>query len=360
MPEKIATAFHASLRRNIKLLNTVMVVAILAAAITALLASTYTRRASEEKSLTSARNLAKALDLSIEGLIGKVDISLLVCADEISRQRATGKAEASLITGFLALQRQRLTLVERFGGSDERGEVIYGPNVQSPRVNIFDRDYFVRLRNDRNATALVNMLVTGRASRKPVWLFARRINKPDGSFDGVVFATLPAEQVAGLLSGIKMNPGDTIGLRDADQSLVASEQTFARVAAPIGTTAVAKPFADALWESPQEGTFFSGAGEPDGINRRHVYHRNVKYGFIVNVGTSVESAQAGWRQLSWAIAGLASALILATLASTRFIKRSWLRQEHNMALLQGSQQYLRDAQEIAQLGSYSYDVRSGL
>ena len=359
MREQMTTAFHSSVRRNLMLLNAVMAVAILAAGITALAAITYTRGESEEKSLTSARNLAKALDLSIEGLIGKIDIALLTSADEVSRQRLTGKADARLITGFLALQRERLTLVERFGGTDERGQVIYGPNVQSPRVNISDRDYFVRLRNDRDAAALVNMLVTGRASLKPVWLFARRINKPDGSFDGVVFATVPADQIGGILSGIKINPGDTIGLRDADLRLVAREQFVRITDTPIGSTAVSKPFAAALAEAPRDGTYFSGAAEPDGINRKHVYHRNEKYAFIVNVGNSVKTALVGWRQQSGAIAGLAIAFILAMLISTRNIKRAWQRQEQDLALLQTSQKSLRDAQEIAQLGSYSYDVRSG-
>ncbi|MDP1981942.1 MAG: diguanylate cyclase [Sulfuritalea sp.] len=346
------TAFYAS-----------MAAAILVVGIAALATSLHLRRQAEMRTAVVTQNLTRAIEQTVESMIDIIDVTLLTSADEISRQLATGNVDPQSSTRFLGHQLKRLPDMSYLRASNERGDVVHGPGVLSPPNSIADREYFILLRDHPNANFLVSRHLVGRIAGKWAWLFVRRINKPDGSFGGVVFAGVLTDRIETLFSQFNLDTGGSIGLRDADMGLVARVPPTGTSSIPPGDKRLSTPFVDALKANPLEGAYVSGATSIDGISRAHSYRHNQKYGFVVNVGIAREAALADWRKQTGVVAGLVGLFAVASFAFARLVGRAWRRQEQEIVermrtgeALARSEARLSEAQRIAQLGSWELDL----
>ena len=316
--------------------------AVLLVVIAALMMLTHLRRQDDMQTAVSTQNLARSMDLTLQGLIAPIEVALLASADEISRQISTGRPDVSSINRYLARQADRLPHVAYFQGVNARGELVYGTDVLAPPVDNSDRDYFVHLKDRPKAGLFIVKPHQAGPSNQWIWSFAQRIDKPDGSFGGVVLAAIAVGEIEGMFARIQMEPGASIALRDADLGLIA-RHTFNRAnPIPIGDKRLSRPFANALKVNPAEGTYVSDATSVDGIFRTYSYRRNARHGFLVNVGIDTETAMADWRKQAWTVAGLVTAFILSLFAYLLLINRSWRHQREHLQALEDSRQALRE------------------
>ena len=334
-----------------------LTIAIVLVIVTALLTSLHLRKLAEARTAVTTQNMARSIEQTIEGMLDVIDITLLTCADEISRKIATGKIDKQSTTHILARQLQRVPEISYLRATNEHGDIIYGPGTPASAINISDRDYFSLLRDTPDTNILVSRHLVGRIAGKWAWLFVRRINKPDGTFGGVVFAGIEADQIELAFSKFQLDSGGAIALRDAEMGVIARYASGQQSNIPPGDRRLAAPFVLALKANPQEGTYVSGATSIDGISRTQSYRRNEKYSFTVNVGIAGEEALAEWRTQTKIVGTLAAAFIAACVLFAWLINRAWLRQQHDVAALAKSEQALHEAQKIANLGSYSYDLQ---
>ena len=323
--------------------------AILIVVVAALSALSLLREQIESRTILSAQSLARSVEQTLEGMVDAIDIALLTSTDEFTRQMSMGKINPESITTMLVRHQTRLPLVDNIRASNERGESIYGLGSLSPPVDISDRDYFVRLRDDPNAGLFIAQPIIGRHKQKWVWLFARRINKPDGSFGGVIFASMFVEQIEKLLSQVNMGPDSALALRDSELRLIARNTFGSANTIPTGDQRLSTPFMEALKANPHEGTFVSDASSVDPLHRRYSYHRSQKYGFTVNVGIPIEAALADWRKEAWTIGGLVLAFVLAMLAFLFHIRRAWRLQDRDISARKRAETLLRTRLRFTEL-----------
>ncbi len=307
----------------------------------------------------TTQNMVLSLDQTIEGVIDSIDVALLASSDEISRQISTGKVDPQSITKMLIRQQQRLPLVDNLRASNERGESIYGPGSAAPPVNIADREYFFRLRDDPNVGLFISKPIIGRHKQKWVWLFARRINKPDGSFGGVVFASVFLDEIDKLLARLSMDSGGVAAIRDGDLGVITRYTYGSKNPIPHGDKKIAQPFADALKANPSEGTYVSGGTSIDGIDRTQSYRRNAKYGFIVNIGIAGDVALSAWRKQAAIVAGVVALFVLASIVFAWVIVRDGKRKEADMAVIREGAERLRLALGVANQGWFDVDLATG-
>jgi diguanylate cyclase (GGDEF)-like protein/PAS domain S-box-containing protein len=321
-----------------------MVVAIAVAALVQL------RQQSESRALVAAQNLATSMVLTMDGLIGEIDIALQTSIDEIGREMASGKFDPNAFNRFLVRQEERLNGVGYLRRVNQWGDIVFGPDILAPPGNIADRDYFNRLRDDANAGLVVAKAAIGRTSRKWIWPIARRVDKPDGSFGGVIFVAIYIDKIEAMFDRIKLDPGESVG------GIRSGLLALARHKVVGENNEVSPPIVEALEINADE----RGAGPApvlDDISRTYATARSAKYGFAVNVGIARDAAMADWRNQVRIVAGLVVAFIVASAAFTRLIMRSWSQQERDVAALVASRQSLHEAQEIANLGHFVYRIR---
>lgn len=347
-----------NLRMNRNILLVAIVVAIISVVSLTSFAAFYLYRQAQIQTEGATKNLARSIEQNIFEIVESVDLALLNTSDEFSRQHRAGGINSQQVTQFIQRQMRRQDQIAYILATNERGDVVYGPDVLATPNNIADRDYFIQLRDLPDLSLPVMSLLIGRIHKKWVWLFARRLSFDDGRFAGVVFAGIFVDKLSDNFSKYQLDSGDSIVLRDANLGLI-SRQVFGHENAFFpNDKSLSVPFQQALKSASTEGTYKSGATSIDGISRTHTYRRNAKYGFIVNVGISGEQEFLQWRQLTLLGVFLVSFFIIAASAFAWLLLRSWYAHERNLASVLASQQALAESEE--KFHSLFYSMSEGV
>lgn len=299
---------------------------ILCITLTAGLGLMYLRKQVERQAGLSAQTLAGSLQQTFDSLVNVSDVALQASSDEISRQISAGTLDSDAVNLYLVRTQERIAHIAFIRASNEHGDVIYGKDVLKTPINNSDRDYFIYLRDHPHAGLFISKPVISRISKKWIWIFARRINKPDGSFGGAVWAIMNVDEIQNILKQVRIGESGSIALRDAELGLIArnADQNAKKIS--IGSKTLSTPFKIALQNNPNEGTYVSGATSIDQISRIHSYQRSPQYGYTINVGIPVDNVLAEWRKQVWLISSIVLAFALLVIAYARFVSRTWQRQ----------------------------------
>jgi len=315
----------------------------------------HLRHEAESRAVLTTKNIALSLEQTFEGKLDTIDLVLQVSADEISHQLATGKPDQQSVTRFLIQQQKRVHL-DLLRATNEKGDAIYGegvPTTITSASSISDRDYFPRLRDDPNPGLVMAKPIIGKLSQKWIWLFARRINKADGSFGGVVYGSIFIDELRKMLAQVKMGQNSVIALRDAEMATVARNTFDSQDHIQIGDKRLSTPAQEALKINPHEGTFLSDTTSIDGFSRWYAYHHNERYGFTIFVGIPTNAVLDEWKFQSAFVIGMLAVFILAAVAYVRQARQAWLGQEQNTAnLTQLHEELIQREVQVRQLAFY--------
>ncbi|MBV8469155.1 MAG: EAL domain-containing protein [Burkholderiaceae bacterium] len=321
-------------------LSIVLTLAIAVAAIDQL------RDMARQRAILSTQNLASSATLTFDSIIDTIDGALLSAKDEIEEQVASRSKFKQSISEFLAQQQSHLPVVSFVRATNEFGDVIEGAGIKTPYIRIADRDYFSRQRDNPNAGLVVGTPIFSRINHRWAWVFSRRINKPDGSFGGVVYATLLIDGIDRVLMQIKLVEGQSITLRHADLALIASrDETKHEQLEDIGNRAVSTEFASALRSNPDEGNFTEAS-------RTMSYRRSGRHEFLITVGIPDTAIFSEWQRQLRVTSITVATLIAVNLTLLLLVRRAWLRQTRDLAAL-------NEVQELASLASYEINLQTG-
>ena len=248
----------------------------------------------EAKARQSVESLVQAVEGDLVASLEKVDILLQVSVDELHHQLASGGLVAETAEAFLATQRTRHQLITGLLFYDADGNAVYGRQGKSgPETSNRDREYFVQLRDNPTAGLLITKALFGRVTGKWVIILARRVNNSDGSFAGVVLASLALENIEARFADLKLGSHGSIAMRSKDMSLIVRHPIVKDVA-DYGATTLSDELKQALARAPAYGSYVSGATSIDGIRRLHAYRYNPEFSFYINVGIARDDYLAGW------------------------------------------------------------------
>ena len=167
-------------------------------------------------------NVTRLLDQSISSSAQQIDLSLRVIAAQLQEQLSTHRPlKRDAVDRLLAMHRAWHGSSIDFRVTDEQGDVRYGPGVQSvPYASYADRPFFDRLRQSDDSGMVVSKPVLGKVSRVWVVVFARRYNRPDGAFAGVIVAAVPIANFTAFLKDADLGAGGVALLRADDGGLL--------------------------------------------------------------------------------------------------------------------------------------------
>jgi methyl-accepting chemotaxis protein len=184
-----------------------------------------------------------------------------------------------------------------------------------------DCEHFVAQVNAKSDELFISKPVTGQASGKLSIQLSRRLHQPDGSFGGVMVASIDPTVVEKFYHAIDLGPQGSVTLRRLDGVVLASNgfapQTIDNNRFPRGLTI-------ALAQAPK-GHFWGG-GVVDGVNRLAFYRTVSEFPLIVTIGTAENIIFSDYernRLIYIAVAILLTLLVLgAIIVSVR--RQSWL------------------------------------
>lgn len=306
------------------------------------------RDAEEQKFRVRAATLVRLINKDIDAQYEKIDLSLRLVADEYEQQLAMGDGE---FDRWIERVARRHPAVSFMRISDIDGNILYSPDDKSaPRVNIADREYFIRLRDNPQLGLLISPPVAGRVSGKAVIALARPLLAANKGFNGVVVASISLDYLKDILAGLLAQPEAYAGLIDAQFDWVTLQPE----------TPAARPLLAALRDvvahSPQRGTFVATADSGEQVV---AYARSELFGFYSLVGQPAVLQLAEWRNK--VLTGVGGMVLFTLLTTTLgwLLGRSWKQQAETTASLLQREEWVRQAQQVGGLALFSYELESG-
>ncbi len=281
------------------------------------------RRARLDLTSASATNTAQTLRQSFESEIDQIDLLLRSALLSLDREDAAGPGNPAALQKVMQGSRALLPHVEALRATDAKGLVRYGdgPATLQP-LDVSDREYFRKAR-DKQRGLIVSEPLTSYSSGNWVVVFARRHDNADGSFAGVVYATVATERFQDVLSSVKLGRNSDLSLRTSSLRLVARNPMTSR--GDIGGDLVSSQLRDLTTRQPSEG-LFTATSELDGIERQSAYAAVGSHPFVVIAGLSIDEMTETWRDELWSMIGLAAITLLTIATSSWLLMQAWRRE----------------------------------
>ena len=248
------------------------------------------RQATFDKGAEDTTNLARAIAQHAGDSIRTIDGTLIGL---VERLETDGTAPAALERVRRLLPRQVATLpqLKALAVLDESGDSIVDSLPATQRINFADRDYFQYFRGHPDRRLHIGAPVRSKATNDWVIPVSRRLDRPDGSFAGVVLATVDMMYFQKFYDSFAVGKGALIELASID-----------------GLSLVRRPFDEAvIGKSLLQGAIFrdylpkapvgsATARSPvDGVERLLSYRRVQTYPLVAVAALATDEMYAGWR-----------------------------------------------------------------
>ncbi len=286
--------------------------------------------AAEDQANRQAENYARILDGSITGTFQKIDLALATVVDEVEREAREGVIGSERLHDFLGAQGKHLPETLGLRVSDAAGRIRYaaaGPSSPTPRapVDISDRPHFLNLRDAGPGAGLfVSEPVLSKISNQLIIALARRHNKPDGSFGGIVYAAVPVSYFVDRLSQLDLGERGNSGLWTRS-TLIARYAKADPDGARSGATTPSQRLGELLASGIGEAKYRAVSGI-DGIDRNYQFRRLDGYPIYLVIGLARDDYMEEMHRELLTPMSIVLALMIGTLLLAWQLNRSWQRQ----------------------------------
>jgi PAS domain S-box-containing protein len=246
-----------------------------------------------------------------------------------------------------------MTAVPRLVAVDQDGLIrLHGDTFPVEPNSLADRQYFQFHRTSASDLPLVGVPIVGRVSNIPSLTVSRRLFRSDGSFAGVAVANLHPQAFTLFFASLSAETGSVVSLQRGDGTLIARYPAMDNAMGSKVDNAKAFP---AIAEGLPDGVAIT-TSPVDGIQRVTAFRRLEHLDLVLLAGLPVDYVLAPWRRetLRMAVVITTGLLILTGLLVMLLARRE--AQLEAQARLKTSEENLRQAQSIARLGYYVFDM----
>jgi diguanylate cyclase (GGDEF)-like protein/PAS domain S-box-containing protein len=236
-------------------------------------------------------NLARSLAQHAHDMVQTADAVLIGLSERVETE-GFQHIDADRLHRIMALYVQRLPMLHSLAIYDATGRRVVDSLTASPAadLNNSDRAYFRYHLTHPGGELHVEKPIRSKTDGQWILPVSRRIDNPDGSFDGVVLATISIDFLQQFYKTFDPTPGGAIGLSTSDGILIARN--------PSDDKTVGLDLSKGLLFRRISATFTSGTFQYrsgiDGIDRFGTVHRVQEYPLLVLVSHSVTEVLAGW------------------------------------------------------------------
>ena len=245
--------------------------------------------------VSAAHNLALALSQHAERSIQAVDIVLAATSDAIGDTPFDGPALARL-QETMAARAKEMPQIVYICIMDADGLVIASSQpLRDPALNYADRDYFSIQRDHPDTGLYISQTLRARQNNRLSIMLSRRLTAPDGSFRGIVMATLDYAYFQRFYDNFNIGRSATINLVRLDGDIL--------VRHPYEEGMIGRSMADGemfrihLPSRPVDD--FEAKSVIDGKIRLISYRKIEQYQVLLSVSISTDEWLAAWREDTW-------------------------------------------------------------
>lgn len=311
----------------------------------------------EERAIISTRNLSQMLEQNLAGTIEKVDLALSDVAFDAEQQLANGGINIRELNAHISQLSAKIPETDGMRMTNTEGDAILGTGLLAGRRhNMSDREYYQHARNNPTGKLFVSKPVFGRISQKWVLHISRRVNNPDGSFAGVVYAPIALEHFHTLFARINIGNNGKIVLLDGDQGVIARYPEFQDAGRIIGQKTLSRTLEQRLQSGLTSGSYKALTGS-DKIERRVSYRKVDEYPLYIIVSFASQDYLAAWHSVVTSALGLEAFFAFSSLLSSWLIYRNWKRRRVAVEELITSKEQIRILLESTAEAIYGVDLQ---
>ncbi|MBI5257452.1 MAG: response regulator [Burkholderiales bacterium] len=251
------------------------------------------RQESRRLSELTLRNAAILLAEQTEHAFDQADALLNSVAYRYAYVTRMGEPELARLTEEVRNDVAINPFIKRIGIIDKDGINFFNTgftDLHGARPDAADRPYFIRARAGERELIFDGPL---QPRLSPEWslVVARRIERSDGEFLGVVYATIPVASIADFFGQVDVGPQGVINLRTADLRQVVRVPALAAADAGVGNRNVSQTIRDLMRAQPGRDHYVYRTVAPiDGIERAYTYQRFRHSPFWMTVGHATRDA----------------------------------------------------------------------
>ncbi|MBJ6749139.1 response regulator [Geomonas sp. Red421] len=284
------------------------------------------REAYRSRSEITTQNLAKVIDANISGILAKIDVALLAVCDEYERQLGAGAVASKDLNHFIVRQHKRLPELVALRATDPAGMAIYGPEVTPATTkSLAHRDYFSAQRDNQHLGLVISKPLVGGISGKWMVVLSRRVNFPDGSFAGLVYAGITLDYLSQSFSTVDVGKQGLLSLVAADRTLLAR---YPKLSRPSGAPEIKinSPQFDALLASGRASGTYLAKSSIDGRDRIYSYRKiSLSQPLYVFVALATSDYLANWYKEVYHGVFFMLIFLTITIALAMIFSRQWDR-----------------------------------
>jgi hypothetical protein len=221
------------------------------------------------------------------------------------------------------------------GVIDSDGYMRARTEYTGPPLDLRDREHF-QVHVDAKADQLfISKPIVLRATGNSSIQFTRRLRKPDGSFGGVIVASVNPVFAEQFYNSVKLGAHSSVSLRGLDGAVRAS---YGLSVSNDFNANMPKGLAEML-HLATEGHFWGG-GRTDGVNRLVSYRVVTGYPLLISIGETESRILADYelhRKIYFAMAAFLTLLVL--IASTIGIRRQSSLERSKLSLEQTNNRF---------------------
>jgi hypothetical protein len=281
----------------------------------------------QDLAIASAQNLAQVLDRYVADTFSKADLAVWAVKDEIERLDTGAAVGRRDLDAFIRRQHQRAPGLLALRTTDAQGVINHGGGAEMTAVvSLADREHFIRLRDVPDAGLVISKPVVGKLTGTWVIILARRLERPDHSFAGMVYAVIGLDQFDKVFSTLDVGPHGSVALRDLDLGLIARYPQPTSAGTAIGQKVVSRELL-AFAQSGQDTGIYRARTPFDQVQRTFSIRRVSDRPFYLLVGLAERDYLSGWRREVIKQLAEVGLFIGLTLVTFWLIRRAWLRQQ---------------------------------
>jgi signal transduction histidine kinase len=244
----------------------------------------------------------------------------------------------------------------QIGVIDEHGMFILS-NLHVPPIYLGDREHFQVHEHADGGKLFISKPVIGKASKKTSIQLTRRINHPDGSFAGVVTASIDPEYFGTLYNDVNLGKHGTVTLLGSD-GIVRGRRTDGNFT--LGQDLSKIPVFTEL--AGQRAGHYTVKSIVDGHRRLFAFRRLADYPLVVVAGVTLDQVyeRSDERRKGYlAIGGIAAMIIIAFALQILLLLR---RKRRALAALEQSRERAESASRLKSqfLANMSHELRTPL